>query len=113
MGRPFFSEVVFSHRPSRTLFVTDLWWNYPTTTISTGDAVPTSTRLWKFGMDAIYRPFYNAFMQGAQTTFDSRLSTILSWDWDSIVPAHGEPITGPDAKATLLSHLSRDAAIQV
>ncbi|KAL7546600.1 hypothetical protein ACHAWF_009934 [Thalassiosira exigua] len=28
-GRPFFNEVVFYHAPSKTLLVTDLYWNYP------------------------------------------------------------------------------------
>ena len=52
-GIAFFNEVCFCHRPSRTLIVTDLWWNYP----SSGDdvtppvrEVPLSSRLWKVGM---------------------------------------------------------------
>lgn len=57
-GAPFFNEVVFCHTPSRTLIVTDLWWNYPAT-----PDVPLSSRLWKAGMDVIYRPVYNRFMR--------------------------------------------------
>jgi hypothetical protein len=30
-SKPFFSEVVFFHAPSRTLFCSDVWWNYPAT----------------------------------------------------------------------------------
>lgn len=36
--------------------VSDLYWNYPSAGTSLG------TRAWKFGMDAIYGPFYKAFM---------------------------------------------------
>ena len=28
-GRPFFNEVVFFHQPSKSLVVTDIYWNYP------------------------------------------------------------------------------------
>jgi hypothetical protein len=35
------------------LITTDLFWDYP------GRNVPFSTKLWKFGMDRIYAPFYN------------------------------------------------------
>ena len=120
-GKQFFSEVVFHHRPSRTLLVTDLWWNYPSSSSATlsgragngrgqddeATEVPTSTRLWKFGMDAIYRPFYNSFMQGDRSAFDARLDTILGWDWDRMVSCHGEPIAGPNAKRALARHLGR------
>ena len=97
--------MIFCHNPSRTLFVTDLWWNYPS--LAMAEEVPTSTRLWKFGMDQIYRPFYNAFMAGDDSTFNKRLDTILSFDWDLMVPCHGEPIAGADAKPTLERHLGR------
>ena len=87
--RPFFSEMVFCHRPSKTLFVTDLWWNYP------AGKAPSH---WKFAMDNIYRPVYNGLMRqpGHQNTID----TILNWNWDYIAPCHGEPIAGPQAKQT-------------
>ena len=28
-GKPFFNEVIFYHKPSKTLLTTDLYWNYP------------------------------------------------------------------------------------
>lgn len=99
MDRPFFSEVVFCHRPSRTLIVSDLWWNYP----GDSEATPRGTRLWKAAMDKIYAPFYNTFMQ-QHPTFHSRLQLILSWDWDAIMPCHGFPVT-EDAKGVLARHL--------
>lgn len=51
-GKPFFNEVAFCHTPSRTLMTADFFWNYPSTGVS------GRTRAWKFGMDAIFAPFY-------------------------------------------------------
>ena len=28
-GKPFFNEVIYYHKPSKTLLTTDLYWNYP------------------------------------------------------------------------------------
>ena len=91
--RPFFSEVVFVHKPSRVLLVTDLWWNYP------ADA-PAA---WKFGMDRIYRPVYNGLMK--QPGWEARIARIFAWDWDFLAPCHGEPVQGPDVKRILAEHL--------
>jgi len=105
-GVPFFNEIVFCHRPSRTLIVTDLWWNYPASKadVQGGAAdVPFSSRLWKIGMDRVYRPVYNNLMR--TPTCAASYETILSWDFDYIAPAHGEPMCG-DAKRVLRQHLS-------
>ena len=92
--RPFFSEVVFCHKPSRVLLVTDLWWNYP------ADA-PAA---WKFGMDRIYRPVYNGLMK--QPGWEAKIAPIFDqWDWDFLAPCHGEPVQGPDVKRVLAEHL--------
>ena len=88
-GRPFFNEVIFYHTPSKTLLVTDFFWNYPRP-----DGIPNSiyqsvikpgqdgvddqdygewelaprtdvswkSLMWKLGMDQIFRPFYLNFM---------------------------------------------------
>lgn len=40
-GRPFFSEVIFYHAPSKTLITTDMFWNYP------GSIIPNK----EFGRD--------------------------------------------------------------
>ena len=67
----------------------DLWWNYPASRDDidgrTAD-VPLSSRLWKAGMDTIYRPVYNRLMD-ADGTRASSYKTILSWDWDYIAYA--------------------------
>jgi len=103
---PFFNEVVFCHRPSKTLIVTDLWWNYPGARDDVDGAtadVPLSSRLWKLGMDRIYRPVYNRLMRTA--SWDESARVILSWDWDYIAPCHGEPVAS-DGKRVLRQHLS-------
>ena len=46
--------MVFFHKPSKILITTDLFWDYPG-----GAGIPFGTKLWKFGMDHIYLPFYN------------------------------------------------------
>ena len=106
LGVPFFNEVVFCHTPSQTLIVTDLWWNYPGSREDVeGRAadVPLSTRLWKGGMDKIYRPVYNTLMR--TPTCAQSYDTILSWVWDYIAPCHGEPVA-TDGKRVLREHLS-------
>ena len=90
--RPFFNEVVFCHKPSGTLIVTDLWWNYPRET----------SRLWKFGMDRIYKPVYNRLMR--TESWDASYTTIMNWDFEYLAPTHGEPVAA-DGKAVLARHL--------
>ena len=51
-------QVVFHHKPSKFMIVTDLYWRYPKS------GTPFGTQLWKFGMDQIYAPFYKSFMIG-------------------------------------------------
>ena len=88
----FFNEVIFYHKPSKTLLTTDIYWNYPQNDgVTNGqlsrsimeeenknnedfgvwelapnivnDAIPTGSRLWgKVGMDRLFQPFYNNFM---------------------------------------------------
>lgn len=100
-SRPFFNEVVFCHKPSRTLIVTDLWWNYPS-----DPSVPFSSRLWKKAMDFIYRPVYNRLMHGPQ--WHESYETIMGWDFEYIAPCHGEPVaTG--GKQVLANHLAQSA----
>ncbi|KAJ1431989.1 hypothetical protein B484DRAFT_448084, partial [Ochromonadaceae sp. CCMP2298] len=106
---PFFNEVVFFHKKSKTLFMADFFWNYPRGDLPNfrdemvkegtyfqhvcskaplgevgGEAggegvgvgvgvgvgippvvVPTGTRMWAWGMNRIYRPFYRVAMVGS------------------------------------------------
>mmetsp|Transcript_26219 Transcript_26219/g.43427 ORF Transcript_26219/g.43427 Transcript_26219/m.43427 type:complete len:311 (-) Transcript_26219:250-1182(-) len=106
---PFFNEVVFCHLPSKTLIVSDLWWNYPDKAVDVeyrpgfATDVPFGSRLWKQGMDRVYRPVYNRFMRAPG--WDDAWSVISAWPFDALAPAHGEPLpTG--GKAVLTQHLA-------
>ena len=93
-GKPFFNEVIFYHAPSKTLICTDLFWNYPGSTIPNKefgrddswelapvvDEVPFGSRAWKVGMDKVYAPFFNNFMV-------SRLALSLPWRWFQLMHA--------------------------
>jgi len=107
INRSFFSEIVFSHVSSKTLFVTDLWWNYPDTgaDIEDGDdiIVPRNSRLWKKAMDKVYAPIYNNLLQSSD--YIERIREIFDWDWEYIAPCHGEPIEGTECKPVLARHL--------
>ena len=91
--KPFFNEVAWFHVRSKTVFMADVYWNYPRSAhpnhyadeggtsrihqcpkmpVESAPAsgllpdveVPTGTTLWKTGMDKIYLPFYKRFMVG-------------------------------------------------
>ncbi|CAM9695402.1 unnamed protein product, partial [Phaeothamnion confervicola] len=103
-GRPFFNEVVFYHRPSQCLFVSDVYWNYPAEV--SGEPVPKGTRLWKFGMDQVYLPFYKRLMVSDRSKYEKCVETVLAWDFETLVPCHGLVIRGSDAAhAALREHL--------
>ena len=51
-------QVVFLHKPSRFIIVSDLYWNYD----DRASNLAFGTQAWKFGMDRIYKPFYRRFM---------------------------------------------------
>lgn len=126
---PFFNEVVWFHVPSRTLFMADAYWNYPSHSLVNyaGDAegtgtvhecskmpvdpsrkgpggtypevrVPLGTRLWKFGMDKVYLPFYKRVMVGRsgerRDRYNAAVAQLLAWEPEYIVPCHGDVIKG-------------------
>jgi len=84
---PFTNEVVLLHRPSRTLIVTDLVFNFP----------PTAPWLTRAAMRC------GAAYPGCRTSLIERvlmrrpaarrdLSTLADWDFDRVVMSHGEII---------------------
>lgn len=80
--KPFFNEVVFCHRSTKALIASDLFWSYPTET-------PFGTKIWKWGMDKVYLPFYKRFMVTDRGQFEAKVNEILGWDIEIIVPCHG------------------------
>jgi hypothetical protein len=108
-GRPFFNEVIFYHAPTKTLLCTDLFWNYPATGIPNSqygrddtwelapslDSIPFSSRLWKWGMDQVYAPFYRTFMVTDPVEYRAIVHHILNvWDVETVIPAHGDILRG-------------------
>eukprot|EP01024_Parvocaulis_polyphysoides_P061550 TRINITY_DN6824_c0_g1_i2.p1 TRINITY_DN6824_c0_g1~~TRINITY_DN6824_c0_g1_i2.p1 ORF type:complete len:294 (-),score=16.28 TRINITY_DN6824_c0_g1_i2:69-857(-) len=91
--KPFFNEVVFVHRPSCTLIVSDLYWNYPVD-LTGGEW------FWKQGMDRLYGPFYKQFMIKNTDIYDSKIAELMQLEWDCIVPCHGD-LVETDAKQVL------------
>lgn len=65
--------------------------------------MPLSSRLWKGGMDIIYRPVYNALMR--TPTCEDSYETILSWNFEYLAPCHGEPVS-EGGKSILRKHLA-------
>ncbi|KAL3138407.1 hypothetical protein ABBQ32_006203 [Trebouxia sp. C0010 RCD-2024] len=101
---PFFNEVVFVHKPSGTLIAADLIWDYPRS------GTPKATQAWKFGMDQVYRPFYNNLMIKDKGAFKEATKRLLDeLDWDSILPCHGNFISA-GGKQALLKHLGLNLA---
>jgi len=74
------------------------------------DEVPTGSRLWKFGMDKIYKPFYFNLMvkTDQRDEFEKMTSFILGtseasgWDIETLIPAHGDIVRGRTLVRTVL-----------
>lgn len=97
---PFFNEVVFHHRASRTLICTDTFWNYPT------EGIPRATALWKWGMDEIYLPIYKGLMVRDAAALERALARVAAWDPAALLPCHGAYLSS-GAAAAFLQHFER------
>ena len=117
-GRPFFSEVIFYHAPSKTLITTDMFWNYPSSTVPNKwfgrddswelapvvDEIPLGSRAWKVGMDKIYAPFFNNFMVTDKSEYrDICLHILNEWDVETVIPAHGDILRGKEFIRSVLT----------
>ncbi|KAK9904745.1 hypothetical protein WJX75_001725 [Coccomyxa subellipsoidea] len=69
-GKAFFNEVVFLFKPAKLLVTSDLFWNYPS-------QAPGGTKLWKFGMDRVYLPFYRNLMIKDKGGYDEAMRRIF------------------------------------
>ncbi|KAL3924442.1 MAG: hypothetical protein SGILL_001039 [Bacillariaceae sp.] len=122
-GKAFFNEVIFYHRPSKTLMTTDLFWNYPQSDgvpnsnlqgdkewelAPTVETIPLGSRLWKQGMDKVFLPFYKNLMVKNRGYYDEVKKVLLEeWDIETLIPAHGDIIRGKDLIRNVLSkHLN-------
>jgi len=126
-GRPFFNEVIFYHTKSKTILTTDLYWNYPrgdgvtngqvfdeigNVVASSSDendfgvwdlapdvgSIPLGSRVWKVGMDKVFKPFYmNLMVKGDKKESFENIAKYITcggsrdgWEVETIVPAHGD-----------------------
>lgn len=85
-GFPFANEVVFFHRPSRTLIATDLAFNV-------GASSPPLTRL-VFHLSRAYGRLTPTLIERLgirdRTAYRKALKAILDWPFERVVVAHGE-----------------------
>mmetsp|Transcript_22257 Transcript_22257/g.31820 ORF Transcript_22257/g.31820 Transcript_22257/m.31820 type:complete len:561 (+) Transcript_22257:193-1875(+) len=118
-GKSFFNEVIFYHTASKTLLMTDLFWNYPSKDgvtngqISVNDKedfgpwelapsvgkIPFGSTAWKFGMDKIFYPFYmNLMVKNDKRQIFNEIARFITcgdnWEVETIIPAHGDIIRG-------------------
>jgi hypothetical protein len=84
-GRPFENEVVFLHRPSRTLVLCDLAFNF-------GPAAPVVTRILLTlvgGYGGFRTTRLDPLLIRDRPAARRSLEQILAWDFDRIIVAHG------------------------
>ena len=85
-GRPFENEFVFCHGASRTLIMCDLAFNFSA-------RFPLATRMftWVIGGYGEFRPSrLDPLLIRDRRASRESLEKILSWDFDTVVVAHGE-----------------------
>ncbi|KAL1606469.1 hypothetical protein SLS60_003873 [Paraconiothyrium brasiliense] len=93
-------EIVFNHKPTRTLIEADLMFNYPSTEqYSKTKESATSGILTKiFGMftstqgKGQKRAIWYGISSGDRMGFSRSVSKIHQWDFDRIIPCHGDVI---------------------
>lgn len=89
-GAPSFGEVVMLHRPSRTLIVADLLFNFPG---KHGIVMELFLKVGAVGGKhdpGVTRPFKRAIEDEA--AFTESIHRILEWDFDRVIVGHGEMI---------------------
>ncbi|CAM9381047.1 unnamed protein product [Chrysoparadoxa australica] len=93
--KPFFNEVLFFHKPTKSLLVTDAYWNYPRSMTRLRD------RFWKWAMDVIYlNPVYRGLMVDKQKMAKC-LEAVNGWDVERIIPCHGHIVNAKAKEAFL------------
>lgn len=89
-------EVVLFHRPSRTLVITDLCFHIQRSTTRLSHLFFRANGMWRrFGPSRIIR----ALAVSDRAALQESLGRVLRWDFERIVPGHGDVIEhgGPEA----------------
>lgn len=97
-------ELVFNHRPSRTLIEADLLFNLPALEQYSGTAAGSReathgvmTRIFNAilhtrGENKTHRRFIWYAIAQDKKGFAESMQRIHSWDWDRIIPCHGDVV---------------------
>jgi hypothetical protein len=85
-GMPQYNEVVFCHKASRTLILTDLAFNiHSASSASEKLFLRLNGAYRRFGPTRIFKTFIKD-----RNAFKASIDHILQWDFDSIILSHGE-----------------------
>jgi hypothetical protein len=94
-GRPYENEVVFLHRPSRTLILCDLAFNFgPSAAAPTRLLMKLLRSYGRFGPSTL-DPLLIRDRKAARGS----LERILAWDFDRVVVAHGDVLESGGSEA--------------
>ena len=94
-GRPYENEVAFLHRPSRTLILCDLAFNFgPSAAAPTRLLMKLLRSYGRFGPSKL-DPLLIRDRQAARES----LERILAWDFDRVVVAHGDVVESGGSQA--------------
>ena len=89
-GAPAFGELVMLHRPSKTLIVADLIFNF-----EDERSLWAKAFLWLATVNGRYRPGMTLPYKLAlkdHVAYAASVREILTWDFDRIIVGHGDPI---------------------
>jgi hypothetical protein len=101
-AKPFFQELLFFHAATGTALVTDFAWNYP----EEKGRLPAGSKLWKFGMDVVYGPFYRRWMVADRVACARARDVAAAWPVKALVPCHGDVLRGEEARQALLANFT-------
>jgi hypothetical protein len=97
MGNRWLTEIAFFHRPSRTVILGDLGYHI-------GDSSPLKTRLYA-RLAGVYKqvgpPVDYRWTVTNRPTLRRSLRDVLAWDFDRVIPGHGEVIDTGGKQAVL------------
>jgi len=99
-GRPYENEVVFFHRPSRTLVLCDLAFNF-----GPGTATPTRLLMQLIRSYGTFGPSkLDPLLIRDRVAARASLERILAWDFDRVVVAHGDVLESGGREALRMGY---------
>lgn len=97
LGHRFMTEIAFFHRPSRTVILGDVGYHI-------GEDAPLKTRLMArvLGMyGRVGPPLDFRLTISNESTFRRSMRDVLAWDFDRVIPGHGDVIETGGKQAVL------------